>query len=164
MNEYSQHSLSGKDRKALIKSISGIVENAEDLLPKKGIFHKYKFSKYESLIIQGHKQVLLLEIKNRLIPSLKIARSINLSIPKIVVDLGAIKFVTNGADIMKPGITEIDDSVVEGDMVIVVEERKGSPLCFGLAMYDAVDMKAMDSGKCIKNLHYLKDKWFDFTP
>jgi len=30
-------------------------------------------------------------------------------LPKITVDMGAVKFVVNGADIMRPGIVEIED-------------------------------------------------------
>ena len=79
------------------------------------------------------------------------------------MDLGAIKFVTNGADIMRPGITSIDNGIIEGQLIVVVEEKNGAPLCFGVSRYDAVDMQNMDSGRVIKNLHYLSDDWFNFT-
>lgn len=160
---YSKLHLSGKERKELITRASKLIENPADFLPRKAPLLRFSFSKRESLIVLNKDDVIFIEINNYLIPNLKMARKMNLIVPKIVVDLGAIKFVTNGADIMRPGITEISDDVLEGDLVVIVEERKGSPLSFGKAMYDAVDMKQMSSGKCIKNIHWLKDKWFQFT-
>ncbi|MHA2029193.1 MAG: PUA domain-containing protein [Candidatus Kariarchaeaceae archaeon] len=161
---HSKHHLSGKDRKKLIKDASSLLENPADFLPRKTPLMRYTFTKTESLITTNIGEVLFLEIGNNLIPSIKLARKMNLILPKIVVDLGAIKFVTNGADIMRPGITEISDDVLEGNLVVIVEERKHTPLAFGNALYDAVDMRDMKGGKCIKNLHWLKDKWFEFTP
>lgn len=160
---YSKLHLSGKDRKNLILEASKLIENPEDLLPRKAPLMRFSFSKKESLIFLAG-QVLFLEINDILIPSIKLARKLKLIVPKIIVDLGAIKFVTNGADIMRPGITEVSDDVLEGNLVVIVEERNQSPLAFGNALYDAVDMRNMTGGKCIKNLHWLKDKWFEFTP
>ncbi|MCE7733900.1 MAG: hypothetical protein GPJ54_03410 [Candidatus Heimdallarchaeota archaeon] len=160
---YSILHLSGKDRKKIIQDASILIDNPEELLPRKAPLVRYTFSKGESLILLSG-NVLFLEINQLLIPSVKLARKLNLIVPKIIVDLGAIKFVTNGADIMRPGITDVSDDVLEGKLVVIVEERNQSPLAFGKALYDAVDMRNMTGGKCIKNLHWLKDKWFEFTP
>jgi PUA domain protein len=159
----SIRAVGGKERKNLIKQATNLVENVEEILPKKGLFRHY-ISKRETVIVGSDKIVLFIDLNGKLIPSLKIARKIKLTIPKIIVDLGAVKFVTNGADIMRPGITKISDDVLEGSMVLVTEEKKDSPLCFGIALYDAVDMRNMKGGKCIKNLHYLTDQWWNFTP
>lgn len=85
-----------------------------------------------------------------------------MNIPKIIVDLGAIRFVTNGADIMRPGITKIEENILEGSLVLIVEEKNGAALAFGKSLYDAVDMEMMENGRVIENLHYLKDDWFNF--
>ncbi len=34
-----------------------------------------------------------------------------LSLKEIIVDMGAVEFVTNGADVMAPGIVEIDENI-----------------------------------------------------
>lgn len=162
MLKYSIHSLSGKDRKELLRSLEGKVEDPKELLPKKIPLFRFSFNKRESVIVKNKQDILLVELNDYVIPSLKIARQVSLTVPVITVDLGAIKFVTNGADIMRPGITEIGDDVLEGNLVVVVEERKKTPLCFGVAQYDAVDMREKTGGKCVKNLHYLKDKYWTF--
>lgn len=159
---YSKLHLSGKDRKKIILDASNLIENPEELLPRKAPLMRYTFSKKESIILLSG-EVIFLEINDILIPSVKLARKLKLIVPKIVVDLGAIKFVTNGADIMRPGITQVSDDVLEGNLVVIVEERNQSPLAFGKALYDAVDIRNMTGGKCIKNLHWLKDKWFQFA-
>ncbi|MCY3412764.1 MAG: hypothetical protein INQ03_14095 [Candidatus Heimdallarchaeota archaeon] len=159
MSTYTKKSLSNKDRKQLIAELK-ILKNPEEVLPKKSILARYTLEKNESVITLG-KNLIFIEKKGHIIPSIKIIRKIEHSIPIIKVDTGAIKFVVNGADIMRPGIVEISDDVREGELVLVVEETKGGPLCFGVAKYDAVDMRAMDSGKSIINLHHLKDKFFE---
>ena len=71
--------------------------------------------------------------------------------------MGAIKFVTNGADVFRPGIREIDPSIAAGDIVVVVDENNHRPLAVMEAKYDAGQMEAMDAGKVLLNLHTIND-------
>ena len=66
----------------------------------------------------------------------------------VTVDTGAISFVSDGADIMRPGITEADDDVSEGDLVAINEEAHGKFLAIGRAMADGSDMVGV-SGKVV---------------
>lgn len=161
MSSYSKKIISGKERRALVEKLTNDISNIDELLPKKGSYSRLTFAKMESLITKDG-QVILLEMKDLTFPYLKIIRKLEHKYPIISVDIGAIRFVTNGADIMRPGVVNVADEVVEGSLVLVVEETKGAPLCYGIALYDAIDMRAMEGGKCIKNLHYLKDKYWDF--
>ncbi|MBT3284249.1 RNA-binding protein [Candidatus Bathyarchaeota archaeon] len=79
------------------------------------------------------------------------------SIPKVVVDMGAIRFVCNGADVMAPGITEIG-SFDEGDLVVIRDINHGKALAIGIANKSSADIEASKKGKVIKNLHYVGDK------
>jgi PUA-domain protein len=83
------------------------------------------------------------------------------SVPKIVVDMGAVPYVCKGADVMSPGIRFIKDDFEQGDLVIVVDERHGKPLAVGSALYSSDEMKTIDRGKTIKTLHYVGDKLWD---
>ncbi|MHA2502159.1 MAG: PUA domain-containing protein [Candidatus Kariarchaeaceae archaeon] len=157
-----RESLSSRERKELIARLETILEDPAALLPKKGKTVKHLMDDGNVAYIANNTDLVLIKLGDYIIPSLRIARKVNLILPKIVVDLGAIKFVTNGADIMRPGITEIDPNIVEGQLIVVVEEKNGAPLCFGVARFDAVDMQRMDSGRVIQNLHYLSDTWFNF--
>jgi len=157
-------SLSSRERKEIIEEAEKLFKNPGALLPKKGKTQKHTNEKDEIGYIVNNRDLILIKKEGKIIPSLHIARDVELILPKIVVDLGAIRFVTNGADIMRPGITHIDDEVIEGTLVVIVEERNGAPLAFGVAMYDAVDMRNMDNGRVVTNLHHLKDEWFEFVP
>lgn len=76
---------------------------------------------------------------------------------KVVVDMGAVKFVVNGADIMRPGIVEITEGIVENEFVVIVDVNNQKPLAVGIALLDSVGMENQDSGKAIKNIHYVGD-------
>ncbi|MFO7966050.1 MAG: PUA domain-containing protein [Archaeoglobaceae archaeon] len=81
---------------------------------------------------------------------------------KVMVDQGAMSFVMNGADVMKPGIVEADDNIKQDDFVYITVEGKDTPIAIGIALVDAKEMK-QGKGKAIKNLHHLKDKvWNSF--
>jgi PUA-domain protein len=81
---------------------------------------------------------------------------------KIVVDMGAIKFVINGADIMRPGVTAINDGVSKGECIVVVDENNGKPLAVGEALFSSDEMKSMKAGKVIKNIHYVGDELWKY--
>ncbi len=76
----------------------------------------------------------------------------------VVVDRGAIAFVTNGADIMRPGVVEMSGDIKNGDFVVILEEGHRKPIAFGKSLWDYEDFLKKSSGKCIKNLHYVGDK------
>jgi PUA domain protein len=76
---------------------------------------------------------------------------------RVIVDMGAIRFVTNGADIMRPGIVDVSTTITENMFVIVGDERHGKPLAIGIALYDGGTIMAMDEGKVVKNVHYVGD-------
>lgn len=73
------------------------------------------------------------------------------------VDMGAIPFLRNGADVMSPGITEADPAIAEGDLVWVRDEKHGMPLALGRALLGGAEMAAATKGKAIATLHYVGD-------
>lgn len=77
---------------------------------------------------------------------------------RIVVDSGAVSFVVNGADIMRPGIVSVSDDVRAGRPVQVLEERHGKPLAVGIALFDAGEIREKQSGKMVKTVHYIGDE------
>ena len=76
---------------------------------------------------------------------------------RVTVDAGAVRFVANGADIMRPGVVSISPDIREGRPVQVVEERYGKPLAIGVALFDAADMERQEKGKVVKSLHFVGD-------
>lgn len=80
----------------------------------------------------------------------------------ITVDAGAVSFVSNGADVMRPGIVETDEEITEGDLVAIAEETHGKVLAIGRALTDSDDMLG-DSGKVIESVHYVGDDLYTFS-
>jgi PUA domain protein len=99
---------------------------------------------------EGYLPVLTLLLNNRV------------DLKTIIVDFGAIRYVTNGADVMRPGITTIDPSIQRGDIVKIEEETHHRALAVGKAMFDAAEMESKNSGKVVKNLHTIQDPIWEF--
>lgn len=80
----------------------------------------------------------------------------------VTVDAGAISFVSNGADVMRPGIVEADANIDEGDLVAIQEETHGKVLAIGRALVAGDDMVG-DSGKVVESVHHVGDELFEFS-
>jgi len=108
---------------------------------------------------------LLFQFGERWLPLLRCILLGEISVPykKVTVDMGALKFVANGADIMRPGITQIEDGISIDDPVLIVDEKHGKILALGIAMFNSQDMRAASSGKVIKNAHAAGDALWEIT-
>ena len=82
------------------------------------------------------------------------------SLPIVVVDMGAVRFVCNGADIMAPGIIEMGE-FREGDLVVIRDVTHGKALAIGIANNSSSDIESTKKGKVVKNIHYVGDKIWD---
>ena len=76
----------------------------------------------------------------------------------VTVDMGAVPYVTNGADVMGPGIVDADQSVSEGDLVWIRDIKNKVPLAVGVALRDGAGLSAKEKGKAIRTLHNVGDK------
>jgi PUA domain protein len=92
----------------------------------------------------------------RLVPTLKFV--LQNPVGKIVVvDMGAVKFVASGADVMRPGIVEFDPSIEQEDVVVVVDQTHKKPLCVAKALMSSNEMSESKTGKALKSLHHVGD-------
>jgi predicted RNA-binding protein (TIGR00451 family) len=80
--------------------------------------------------------------------------------PKVIVDTGAIKFVCNGANIMRPGIKKYSE-FKKADIVCVVEESHNKYLAVGKSFVSSDDMQNITKGEVVQNLHYISDKYWE---
>jgi PUA domain protein len=80
----------------------------------------------------------------------------------VTVDAGAISFVSDGADVMRPGIVEADADIAEGDLLTVAEETHGKTLAVGRALVDGSEMVG-ESGKVVESVHHVGDDLFEFS-
>ena len=76
----------------------------------------------------------------------------------VVVDMGAIKFITNGADVMAPGIVDADKNINEDDQVWICDERHRKPLAVGIALMSGEKILSEKQGKAVKVIHYVGDR------
>jgi PUA domain protein len=79
----------------------------------------------------------------------------------VTVDMGAVKFVYNGADVMAPGIVNADLTIERADLVWVRDEKNLQPLAIGKALMSGIEMISANNGKAIETLHYVGDKLWE---
>ncbi len=80
----------------------------------------------------------------------------------ITVDMGAVSYVANGADIMAPGVVGADPDVEENDLVWIRDERNQRPLAIGMAIMSGPAMVEATSGKAVKTIHYVGDRLWKY--
>ena len=80
--------------------------------------------------------------------------------PKIVVDMGAVKFVCDGATVMRPGVKNYSE-FEKDQLVCVVEESRNKFLAIGRSFVSSKDMTTMTKGEVVKNLHYVSDRFWE---
>ncbi len=81
----------------------------------------------------------------------------------VTVDTGAISFVSDGADVMRPGIADADTTITAGDLVVIIEEAHGKALAIGRSRVDGTDLIG-EQGKVIDSIHHVGDELYTFTP
>ena len=80
--------------------------------------------------------------------------------PHVIVDMGAVKFVCNGANIMRPGIRK-HTNFEKDQIVCVKEESKQKFLAVGKSLVSSTEMEPITKGEVVKNLHYISDKYWE---
>jgi len=97
------------------------------------------------------------------VPTLKLLLE-NQFLKQAIVDMGAIKFVTSGADIMRPGITDIDPTIKKDEIIVVVDQTHKKPLCVAQALFTGEEILKLEQGKVLKNLHWVGDHTWQLLP
>ena len=80
--------------------------------------------------------------------------------PSITVDSGSIKFICNGAKVLRPGIVKFEN-FNKNDIVVIKDEKFGKYLAVGLAIEDSVLAEKLEKGYVIDNLHFVGDKFWN---
>ncbi|MEM3553457.1 MAG: DUF1947 domain-containing protein [Candidatus Bathyarchaeia archaeon] len=79
-------------------------------------------------------------------------------LPRVVVDMGAVPHICNGADVMAPGILRFEREFLRGDVALVVDEKHGKPIAVGEILYNSGEAAGVKHGVVVKNVHYVGDK------
>ena len=116
----------------------------------------------EGTFLAKDRRIWFFDYEEKKIPSIHFLRESKISLPKVVVDIGAIKFVTNGADVMAPGVVFFDEEIKENSLVSIHEEKANTILGIGFSLVDSKEFKKSKKGKIVKTIHHLTDKIWKF--
>jgi PUA domain protein len=109
------------------------------------------------LVLRGDEPIALL-LGDRIAPTVRGLLAFPGTKRAVTVDMGAVRFIYNGADVMAPGITEADPALRSGDVVWVRDEKNRRPLAVGRAIMDGPTMAREEKGKAIETLHHVGDE------
>ena len=143
-------------KKKKIKRIKAGLGEYSNLIPEKAVVEFLEAEPYPLILVDGEPLIML--VNNRPFPTLKGALKTNIKSNCVVVDMGAVKFLANGADVMSPGIVDADPNIEKGDLVIVVDEKYKKPITIGVSLIDGASMVKNKKGKAVKSIHYIGDK------
>jgi len=151
-----RHFLKEKEARKLFLDFSQRLKvDAERLFGSKPRIEVNETEVAEIFIIDG--KPLLARSNKALFPTLAFDEVFPF-LPRIVVDMGAVPYVCDGADVMAPGVVSIEGDFKENDFLLVVDERYGKPLMIGVALFNSQAMKNLKQGKIVKNVHHVGDK------
>lgn len=158
--KYKRYFLKAKDAKLLLHETSEKLRVDLESILKTGVNVELVETDFAEILLFNN-QPLLVKVGKTIFPAL-VSNELFALAPKVVVDMGAIPHVCNGADVMAPGIVRFEGEFKKGDFVFVVDERHGKPLAVGEAVYDANIAKTVTRGVVVKNVHFVGDKIWNF--
>lgn len=80
--------------------------------------------------------------------------------PSVIIDMGAVKFVCKGANVMRPGIKGHGE-FAKGDIVTVLEESHSKCLAVGRALKDSAELDTIERGEVIRTIHHISDRYWE---
>ena len=149
---------------------SNLISKSETALVLKTISEKWnmEFPKIKNLKvhqISSEAQIIvgdgikILKIDSEYVPFLSETQMLE-KFPYVMVDMGAVKFMCKGANVMRPGIKKYSE-FQKDDIVCVIEESHHKFLAIGKTLVSSQELEKMEKGEVMKNLHYISDKYWE---
>lgn len=126
-------------------------------LPKTKSIKVYEIERDKLLLFAN--ELVAVQVRGKIVPFLGKPQELQ-RFPSVTIDMGAIKFVCNGAKVLRPGIINFD-SFKNGDIVVVKEQAHARNLAVGTALVSSEEAKVLSKGYIIDNLHYISDKLWE---
>ena len=146
--------ISKSETSTILKEIS--LKWRQDMPKIKNLMSHYVDAESQILIGDSLK---ILRINDEYIPFLSEIKLLE-RFPNVVVDMGAVKFMCKGANLMRPGIKKFTEFEKE-KLVCIVEETHHKFLAVGKAMVSSSELEKMEKGEVIQNIHYISDKFWE---
>ena len=112
----------------------------------------------DAQIITGN-GIKILKVNDDYLPFLSETEMLE-KFPAVTVDMGAVKFMCKGANLMRPGIKEFTE-FEKDKLVCIVEESQHKFLAVGKSVVSSTELETMDKGEIIKNIHYISDRFWE---
>ena len=157
-------------RAAILEQYPNLESVIDDIIPKKDplflVKGKNDVAFYTFAVV--NEEVVFFQDKDKpWLPTLKVLHKFPSMMPKMQVDVGAIKFVMRGANIMAPGLTSpggaYDDGIAAGTPVQVTAEGCTHACAVGLACMSSEDLNGKPNGQAIESIHFLNDGLWKFN-
>jgi PUA domain protein len=150
--------LRGKDAKAILTDLKSKFQLDEGIFGSKPLVEKTQLRNGELILING--KPVLLKRQSQLIPTLKFDYLVG-KLARLVVDMGAVPHICNGADVMARGVRSIEGEFMKGALVAIVDETHRKQIAIAEALADSASIREMKSGKAASNLHFVGDEAWD---
>jgi PUA-domain protein len=148
--------------KSEIKEINKVLNekyNLDNYIQKNSVASIIETEDNKFLLVDN--KIKFFYLDNILVPTLKILQLNNFP-KKIAIDIKAVSFIVKGADVMRPGITEIEDGITKDSVVAIVDNVHKKAVAVGISLFSTEELRNMNSGKVIRNIHYVGDKIWNF--
>ncbi|MDH5430266.1 MAG: RNA-binding protein [Nitrosopumilus sp.] len=103
--------------------------------------------------------IKILKVDNDYLPFLSETETLE-KFPSVTVDMGAVKFMCKGANVMRPGIKKFTE-FEKDKLVCIVEESQHKFLAIGKSLVASSELENMEKGEVIKNIHYISDRFWE---
>ena len=158
--KFSRHFLKSKETEAILNEASEKLKiDLKQLFNAKVNVELVQTEFAEIYLIRGKPS--LAKAQENIFPTLTFDEYSAL-LPKVVINMGAVPHVCNGANIMSPGIVRFEGEFKADDFVLVVDEKYGKPIAIGKIVYDSETVKKVAHGVVVKNMHHVGDRTWDF--
>lgn len=118
---------------------------------------KDEIKEHDNILYLNNEKFLIIQDKKYL-PHLKSVE--NTKLKSVFVDKGAIPFIIKGADLMRPGISKIEDNIQKGEIILIKDENHNKNLAIGFSLVSSEELKSQEKGKSIQIYHYFNDKYY----
>lgn len=128
-------------------------------LPKTKNLRVHDIADDAQLIVGDGFKALKIDNLGEYVPFLS-ETSILEAFPSVTVDMGAVKFMCKGANVMRPGIKDFTEFHKDA-IVCVVEESRHKFLAVGISTVDSSKVETMERGEVLKNVHFVSDRFWE---
>lgn len=143
--------------KKILERASKIAPKLPDTIDRKKGIEVVELGSGERVYLQEKKPVLI-ELEGKLMPALTASEDVLSGIPRVVVDMGAVPYICNGADVMAPGIRSIPEGVKPGDILVVSDEKHNKSLAVGVLIMERERILNREKGNAVRNVHHVGDE------